>query len=41
MGLVGHINKKGKFTGTFSLGLLSGDVGCGTAPLPATAKKKN
>jgi hypothetical protein len=39
MGLVGHI-KKGKFTGTFSLGLLSGTVGCGTAPLPATAKKK-
>jgi hypothetical protein len=27
-------------SGYFSLGLLGSDVGCGTAPLPATAKKK-
>ena len=39
MSLVGRI-KNGKFSGYFSLGLLSSDVGCGTAPLPATAKKK-
>jgi hypothetical protein len=39
MSLVGQI-KNGKFTGYFALGLLNSDVGCGTAPLPATAKQK-
>jgi hypothetical protein len=39
MSLAGKI-KRGKFSGYFALGLLSGDVGCGTATMPATAKKK-
>jgi hypothetical protein len=39
MSMAGHI-KHGKFNGYFALGMLSGDVGCGTATLPATAKKK-
>jgi hypothetical protein len=39
MSLVGRI-KKGKFTGYFGVGFLSSGLGCGTAPLPATAKKK-
>jgi hypothetical protein len=31
--------KKGKFSGYFALGFLNGTDGCGTATMPATAKK--
>lgn len=38
MSVEGRI-KNGKFSGLFSLGFLSGTDGCGTATMPATAKK--
>jgi hypothetical protein len=39
MSLSGQISKKGRFSGYFALGFLSGDTGCGTAPLPAAAHR--
>jgi hypothetical protein len=36
----GHIDKKGKYKGLFAVGYLANGRGCGTATLPATAKKK-
>jgi hypothetical protein len=39
MSVEGHITKKGKFSGLFSLGFLGGGTGCGTATMPASAKK--
>jgi hypothetical protein len=39
MSVEGHITKKGKYSGLFSLGFLGGGTGCGTATMPASAKR--